>query len=249
MSDDSCKTLRATDRGDRRSTPQGLDNCGSSILTLRAKAYRKFVDALISRNIRPGQFVTQKQLVALTGFPLGAVRELIPRLEGDGLISTLNRRGLQIAHVDVNLVRNAYQLRLIIEKEAVAQFIKRASDELILNIEADHRRIIDKIAKPFSQKIADDAQKVDWNFHDAIVESLDNEIISNVYGVNSIKIRLTYQDKLRVTAHNLSRVMTEHIAIIEAIKMRDEAAAVRAIAYHIDASRAVALGNDPTLKT
>jgi DNA-binding GntR family transcriptional regulator len=217
-------------------------------LTLRAEAYRKFVDALVSKNISPGQFVTQKQLVELTGFPLGAVRELIPRLEGDGLISTLNRRGLQIAHVDVNLVRNAYQLRLIIEREAVTQFIRTASDEVIATIEAEHRKIIEKISKPISQKIADDAQKVDWRFHDVIVESLDNEIITKVYRVNSIKIRLTFQDKLRVTAHNLSRVMTEHIAIIEAIKIRDEEAAQRAVTNHIDASKAVALGNDPSLE-
>jgi DNA-binding GntR family transcriptional regulator len=218
--------------------------------TLRSQAYRKFIDALISRNITPGQFVTQRQLVELTGFPLGAVRELIPRLEGDGLISTLNRRGLQIAHVDVNLVRNAYQLRLIIEKEAVTQYIRRASDEEISKVESDHRQIVDKIkdSRSISESLADKAQEVDWRFHDILIESMQNEIVSNVYRVNSIKIRLTYQDRLRVTAQNLKRVMAEHMAIIKAIKQRDEAAAVKAIGFHIESSRLVALGNDPTLR-
>jgi DNA-binding GntR family transcriptional regulator len=218
-------------------------------LTLRAQAYTKFVDALVSRNISPGQFVTQKQLVELTGFPLGAVRELIPRLEGDGLISTLNRRGLQIAQVDVNLVRNAYQLRSILEKEAVLQFVRSASDQAILTIEANHRRIVEKIATSsakISQKIADDAQRLDWSFHDLLIEAMDNEIIRNVYRVNAIKIRLTYQDRLRLTSQNLKRVMKEHLAIIEAIKARDEGAAVKAIEFHIEASRSVALGNDPS---
>jgi DNA-binding GntR family transcriptional regulator len=63
--------------------------------------------------------------------------------------------------------------------------------------------------------------------------------------VNSIKIRLTYQDRLRVTSQNLRRVMAEHIAIIDAIKARDEAAAVKALVFHIETSRSVALGNDP----
>ena len=216
-------------------------------MTLRAQAYRKFVDALVSRNIHPGQFVTQKQLVELTGFPLGAVRELIPRLEGDGLISTLNRRGLQIAHVDVNLVRNAYQLRLILEKEAVSQYIRSASDADIARIEVAHKRIIEKIARSssISQAVADEAQEIDWNFHDILIEALQNEIISNVYRVNSIKIRLTYQDRLRLTAQNLGRVMAEHAAVIKAIKKRDEDAAVKALYYHIEASRSVALGGEP----
>ena len=33
---------------------------------------------------------------------LGAIRELIPRLEADGLITTVPQRGMQIAHVDLN---------------------------------------------------------------------------------------------------------------------------------------------------
>jgi DNA-binding GntR family transcriptional regulator len=233
-----------------RANPEGRPPAPSD-LTLRAQAYRKFVDALVSRNIRPGEFVTQRKLVELTGFPLGAVRELIPRLEGDGLISTLNRRGLQIAHVDVDLVRNAYQLRLIIEKEAVVQYIRTASDEDIRNVEAGHREIVERMAKSavVPQAVADEAQALDWGFHDIIIESMQNEIVSNVYRVNSIKIRLTYQDRLRVTSQNLRRVMAEHIAIIDAIKQRDEAAAVKALVFHIETSRSVALGNDPLRET
>jgi DNA-binding GntR family transcriptional regulator len=220
-------------------------------LTLRAQAYRKFVDALVSRNIKPGEFVTQKKLIELTGFPLGAVREMIPRLEGDGLISTLNRRGLQIAYVDVELVRNAYQLRLIIEKEAVVQYIRSASDEDIRKIEEGHRSILKQIANTSTvpQAVADEAQALDWDFHDTIVESMHNEIVSNVYRVNSIKIRLTYQDRLRLTSHNLTRVMAEHMAVIEAIKKRDEDAAVRALTFHIETSRAVALGHERLART
>jgi DNA-binding GntR family transcriptional regulator len=220
-----------------------------SELTLRSQAYAKFVEALASRNLTPGQIVTQRQLVELTGFPLGAVRELIPRLEGDGLITTLNRRGLQIAHVDVNLVRNAYEFRLILEREALLRFIAMVSDEEIAAIEKPHREIMDQIASgPVSQALADSAQAMDWSFHDAIIASMHNEIVSNAYRVNSIKIRLTYQGRLRVTAQNLKRVMTEHLAIIEGIRKRDVADAVSALTYHIEASRSVALGEHPALR-
>lgn len=216
-------------------------------LTLRSQAYEKFVDALISRNLSPGQFVTQRKLVELTGFPLGAVRELIPRLEGDGLISTLSRRGLQIAHVDVNLVRNAYEFRLMLEKEALLRFIATVSDEEIAAIEKQHREIVRQIASgKVSQAVADKAQAMDWSFHDALIEAMHNEIVSNAYRVNSIKIRLTYQGRLRLTAQNLKRVMTEHRAIIDGIARRDVAGAVAALTYHIEASRSVALGEHPS---
>jgi hypothetical protein len=45
--------------------------------------------------------------VELTGLTLGAIRELVPRLEAEGLIKTVPQRGMQVAHVDLNLIRDA----------------------------------------------------------------------------------------------------------------------------------------------
>ncbi len=83
---------------------------------LRDKAYQSFTQHLLARDFHPGQFVSQRQLVTMTGLPLGAIRELIPRLEAEGLIKTVPQRGLQIAHIDLNLIREAFQFRLFIEK-------------------------------------------------------------------------------------------------------------------------------------
>jgi len=217
-------------------------------VTLRSQAYTKFIEALASKNLRPGKFITQKQLVELTGFPLGAVRELIPRLEGDGLLNTLDRRGLQIAPVDVSFVKNVYGLRLILEKEAIVQFARTAPITTMQTIHDEHRAILDNIGDNVTQIFADNAQQIDWKFHDTIVDRLDNEIISNVYHLNAIKVRLTYQDRLRLTASNLRRVMMEHLAIIDAAMARDEIAATLAMSVHIQASRALALGHDPIIR-
>src|SRR5215204_2289747 len=61
--------------------------------TLREKAYESFTRHLLARDVRPGQFVSQRRLVELTGLTLGAIRELIPRLEAEGLIKTVPQRG------------------------------------------------------------------------------------------------------------------------------------------------------------
>ncbi len=55
-------------------------------MKLRDQAYQRFTRGLLAREIRAGQFVSQRELTELTGMPLGAIRELIPRLEADGLI-------------------------------------------------------------------------------------------------------------------------------------------------------------------
>jgi DNA-binding GntR family transcriptional regulator len=67
----------------------------------------------------------------------------VPRLEADGLVTSIPQRCMQIAPIDLNLVRNAFQLRLILEKEAVAHYCATVSDAELDRLAEDHRRIID----------------------------------------------------------------------------------------------------------
>jgi DNA-binding GntR family transcriptional regulator len=209
--------------------------------TLREKAYESFTRHLLARDVRPGQFVSQRHLVELTGLTLGAIRELIPRLEAEGLIKTVPQRGLQIAHIDLNLIREAFQLRLFLEKEAVALFVQTASDETVEKIVRQHRDIEDAIAAGNETPEIDAwAQAVDWGMHDAFVAALDNSIIWNVYRVNSIKMRLINQERFRINGR-VAPVMGEHMAVLKAIQCRSADSAVEALVKHIGHARDRAL--------
>ena len=105
----------------------------------RDNAYSCFTERLLAKDIVPGQIVSQLELMDLTGMPLGAIREMVPRLEADGLIRTVPKRGLQVLTIDLELVRNAFQLRQIIESEAIAVFCARAPSAEIARIAEEHR--------------------------------------------------------------------------------------------------------------
>jgi DNA-binding GntR family transcriptional regulator len=212
-----------------------------SEIKLRERAYDAFTNHLLRSEIKPGQFVSQRELVALTGQPLGAIRELVPRLEAEGLIVTVPQRGLQILPVDISLIRNAFQFRLILEREAVAAFTQTASDAAIQQIEASHQAIVVSARKGVTEKLVADAQRMDREFHEAIVDDLNNEIISKAYRVNWIKVRLIRQSETSLDEDLVIPVMHEHLAIIAAIKARDPAAAVDAAARHIMNARTRAL--------
>ncbi|WP_420963960.1 GntR family transcriptional regulator [Brucella sp. IR073] len=204
---------------------------------LRERAYESFTRHLLARDVRPGQFVSQRRLVELTGFPLSAIRELIPRLEAEGLIKTVPQRGLQIAHIDLNLIREAFQLRLFLEKEAVALFTRTASDEIIAKMLREHRDIAAAIESGNdSHELEAHAQAVDWGMHDAFIDALGNTIISNVYRVNSIKMRLISQERVRIDGR-VGPVMSEHMKVLEAIERRSVEEAVEALVAHINHAR------------
>ena len=220
-------------------------------LKLREKAYRSFTRHLLARDIRPGQFISQRELVALTGQPLGAIRELIPRLEAEGLIVTVPQRGMQVAHVDLNLIRNAFQFRLILEREAVAAFTREASDEAVAALRDAHRAIVAAGARRRRRALIDDAQGVDRDFHEALIDHLGNDIISKSYRVNWIKVRLIRQNETALCTTTLVEpVMREHLDVIDAIERRDQDGAVAALTQHINNARSRAMriapvsGND-----
>jgi DNA-binding GntR family transcriptional regulator len=203
---------------------------------LRERAYDAFKQHLLARDIRPGQFVSQRELVELTGLPLGAIRELVPRLEAEGLIRTVPQRGMQIAHIDLQLIRDAFQFRLFMEKEAVLEFTRTASDAEVARIRREHEGIVRRAERGITPELVADAQRVDWGLHDTIIDALGNAIISNAYRINSIKIRLIRQERTRIFDSNLLSVMREHMRIVDALQARDPEAAAEALAAHIASS-------------
>ena len=180
---------------------------------LRWQAYESFRQQLLASKIRPGQFVSQRELATLTGLPLGAIREVIPRLEAEGLLITVPQRGLQIANVDVKLIRNAFQLRLVLEREAAAQFARTTTTVELDALEAAHRDIVARAARRITPALLDAAQAVDWGLHDAMIDALGNDLISAVYRTNSLRIRLIRLDRVVLDPSVLVLAMEEHPAL------------------------------------
>jgi DNA-binding GntR family transcriptional regulator len=222
---------------------------GSQALKLREKAYRSFTRHLLARDIRPGQFVSQRELVAITGQPLGAIRELIPRLEAEGLIVTVPQRGMQVAHVDLNLIRNAFQFRIMMEREAVAAFTRDASNEAIAALRESHEAIVARAEGEADAQLIGDAQNVDRDFHEALIDHLGNDIISKSYRVNWIKVRLIRQNETTLHDALVTPVMQEHLTVIGAIERRDEPGAIAALTRHINNARSRAMRIAPASGT
>lgn len=222
----------------RKTATSRADAAPVEATSQRARAYQGFTQQILSGGIRSGQFISQRELMTLLDMPLGAVREMIPRLEAAGLIRTVPQRGLQIAHVDLKLIRNAFQVRAMIEHEAIRHFVHSASDEELAQIEASHRDILRRAsATPVDGQLLDDAQAVDWGLHDRMVDALGNEIVSEIYRVNSLRIRLIRLDSSVITPGRLIPAMEEHMHFIAALRQRDAAAAAELLDAHIRSAR------------
>jgi DNA-binding GntR family transcriptional regulator len=212
-------------------------------LSLRAQAYESFQQQIVDANIRPGQFISQRELMQLLGMPLGAVRELIPRLEAEGLLKTVPQRGLQVAHVDLKLINNAFQLRRLLEREAASRFVTTVSDTDLAAIEQAHLNIVKRAKKKaIDDALLEDATTVDWGLHDLMIDALGNELISEVYRINSLRVRLIKLEGSTLSPDVLIPAMEEHLWFIDALKRRDAQAVVERLSHHIDSAHRRVLG-------
>ncbi|MER0236697.1 GntR family transcriptional regulator [Fulvimarina sp. MAC8] len=216
--------------------------------SLRRFAYERIEDLLNTGQLQPGQLVTQRELVEATGATLGSVRESVPRFEAEGLLVTVPQKGLMVPSIDVAFVREAYQLRRMIELSAVSDMIARLRLETVeawLSWHHEQAAVMTKADGPADPGFLDQLQRQDWAMHTEFVASIGNRLVDNVYRVTAIKIRMAVQSRLQVTGENASRVIREHLAILEALKARNADATAAALDRHIENSLTLALGGRP----
>ena len=220
----------------RRATRRPRTTAGTDTLN-RQTAYQRFQRLLLAGQIQPGQNLSQRDLVSKLGISLGALRELLPRLEAESLLAVLPQRGIQITTVDLRMIRESYQMRLAYEREATIYAIEHVSDAA-LQQRALHASILERASSTgISGALLDEAQKIDSDFHDFLIGATGNEVLIQAYSINAIRVRMIQLDRIRLNPVVLAPALADHLEIIDALLARDRAKAELAMETHIHNAR------------
>ena len=87
-----------------------------------------------------------------------------------------------------------------------------------------------------------DATMVDWGLHDLMIDASRNELISDVYRINSLRVRLIKLEGTTLSPDVLLPAMEEHLWFLDAIKQRDPTEAARRLTHHIESAHLRVLG-------
>jgi DNA-binding GntR family transcriptional regulator len=93
-----------------RAEPRLVTTEDSRPLSLADEAYAALRDRIVDCRLSPGLRVTEKQLAAELGVGLTPVRQALARLDSDGLVRTLPRRGYQITPLTIESVNDLFQV-------------------------------------------------------------------------------------------------------------------------------------------
>jgi DNA-binding GntR family transcriptional regulator len=208
---------------------------------LRIEAYLKFKGDLFGRRFRPGQFLSQRELTEALNMPLAPIREAIRMLEQENLVRVLPQRGVHIVDVDVDLIRDAFGFRLILESAGARHFALHGSADVLSDLDARTTAMLRAADGEVTEALLEEAHVVDHALHTALIESLQNAQVLEAHRRNMDQIRLI-RLKGKYTPERLRPAMLQHMAIIEALKRRDPDAAVETLADHLGTARDRALG-------
>ena len=146
--------------------------------SVRQTGYELFQDALLDGRLKPGQLVSQRDLVDLLNLSIGALRELLPRLQAEGLVVVMPQRGIQILSIDLPMIRDAFQMRAALEREAVLFAVRRMPDETLAAQRELHETILTEIRTAPSDDSLQRGQDIDSGFHQALIQATGTSSIA-----------------------------------------------------------------------
>lgn len=199
-------------------------------------AYARILEILFERKVAAGAYVSQGDLVELTGVSVGPLRDALRILEAEGVLTIHPRAGIEFVKPGLELTRATYQFRGIIEAAAVAVYAETAdADEM----EKLHRRHVNSIQMIEENGITDaslaELDKLEHLLHNTIIESLHNPLIETSYRRIHNYLRLIRLDR-KLTPPLALRSLREHLEIIEACQLRDPNKAEAALQAHFNAA-------------
>jgi DNA-binding GntR family transcriptional regulator len=196
-------------------------------------AYRAVLQALFDRRVTAGSFVSQGDLVRVTGCPVGPLRDALRVLEADGVLQIHPRSGIQFVRPGAELTRSTYQFRGIIERAGVRVFAETADLADIDRIAAAHEAMIARIAQvPLDENLEPRVHEIEAMFHGAVVNSLDNRQIDAAHRRLRTLLRIIRLDSAW-SPRTVEMTMTEHLRILDACRARDPDAAEAAMRQHL----------------
>ncbi|MEU7864104.1 GntR family transcriptional regulator [Nonomuraea sp. NPDC049141] len=124
--------------------------------------------AILTGALQPGQALVETELAQQLGVSKTPVREALKTLAGAGLVTMSEYKGASVRQVDTALMESVYDLRLLLEPEALSRTVQRGTD-LTPAAEALHRA--DEAADRADRSLAN------RDFHRALYAGCGNPLL------------------------------------------------------------------------
>jgi DNA-binding GntR family transcriptional regulator len=212
--------------------------------SLSEQTYEALKERILDRRLAPGDWLNIDALTRELGVSSSPVREALVRLEAERLVVLLPYSGYTVApHPSAEYLHKLYDFRVVIEGYCARVGAARRDPETLKVLAALVQRM--GATKRLGARYREYRKlgQADAQFHQAIVDSAGNEVMSELYAAKHSHLLMSRLFRTRADAGSpAAAVMAEHRAVLQAYEAGDGPAAERALVRHLENSRRRLLG-------
>jgi DNA-binding GntR family transcriptional regulator len=199
---------------------------------LREIVFEALRDAIVSHVLQPGERLMEVQLAEAMGVSRTPVREAIRRLELEGFVVMIPRRGAYVAQLSLKDIADAFEIRGALEGLAASLAAERATEDDIEEL----GRLLVRMSECLDSGDTPKAVDMDVEFHEKLYDASRNERLSQM--VSNLREQiLRFRTQSLSYPGRLAKALQEHGMIIDAIAERDPATARKHAEHHIQAAQ------------
>ena len=199
-------------------------------LPLRDVVFNTLRQAILKGELKPGERLMEIQLANKLGVSRTPVREAIRKLELEGLVLMIPRKGAEVAEITRQDMEDVLEVRTALEELAVKDACDHITDAQLSELK--------KASNEFKKALLEGKDLVtcadaDMHFHDVILSATNNRRLIQM--LNNLSEQMyRYRMEYLKDERTHKTLIEEHDAIRRALKKHDKVNAGAAIRVHID---------------
>ncbi len=198
-------------------------------LPLRDVVFHTLRQAILRGELAPGERLMEIQLAERLGVSRTPIREAIRKLELEGLVLMIPRKGAEVARISEKSLRDVLEVRRSLEELATELACQRMDEEQIEELSAAKDAFAAAVANGDIMEMAE----CDERFHDVIFNGTGNARLVQI--LNNLREQMyRYRLEYIKEADKRQVLLLEHENIVKAIRARHVAEAREAMREHID---------------
>lgn len=196
---------------------------------LRELVFENIRQAIVKGIFAPGERLMEIQLADDLGVSRTPVREAIRKLELEGFVVMIPRRGTYVANLSIKDINDVYEIRISLDVLAAGLAAERIEPEELEEL----NRLLLEITKASESGSMERIVKLDTAFHDVLYKASRNDRLRNI--INNLREQIT---GIRGTSMRypgrLADTIEEHRALVDSIAARDSEKAQAAARIHLE---------------
>lgn len=155
-----------------------------TVAPLRRQVFDGLRQAIISGRLKPGQRLTERELMAMMNVSRTVIREALRQLETEGLVALVANRGPIVRELTKAEANDLYRMRSVLEGFAARLFTENASDEDVAKLASE----LDAVEKAYAEGDAEEILRSKNTFYQIMTDGAGSETLAQMLGTLHARI-------------------------------------------------------------